>query len=115
MRRQTESAQAKYLASEEARRAVGVSLVSDVIQTYFQLLEQDSELDISRKTQGLANDSLKLVELRRQRGAASGLDVRQAEQLLYTASAQIAAAEHAIAQSENMLSLLQGAAPAAQA
>jgi multidrug efflux system outer membrane protein len=115
LRRLTEAARADYLASQEGRRAVGVSLVSDVMETYFQLLEQDLELEISRKTQGIAKDSLNLVELRRQRGAASGLDVRQAEQLLYTASAQSAAAEHAIAQSENMLSLLEGSAPAAQA
>lgn len=115
LRRQTEAARATYLASEEGRRAVAVSLVSDVMETYFQLLEQDSELDISHKTQGIAKDSLGLVELRHQRGAASALDVRQAEQLLYTAGAQSAAAERAIAQSENLLSLLQGSAPAAQA
>jgi multidrug efflux system outer membrane protein len=115
LRRLTEAARARYLASEEGRRAVTVSLVGDVMDGYFQLLEQDLELEISRKTEGIAKDSLKLVELRRQRGAASGLDVRQAEQLLYIATAQIAAAERAIAQSENLLSLLQGSAPAAQA
>lgn len=115
LRRLTEASRARYLAREEARRAVSVSLVSDVMESYFQLLEQDLELEISRKTLGIANDSLKLVELRRQRGAASGLDVRQAEQLLYTASTQIAAAERAIAQSENLLSLLQGSAPGGQA
>jgi multidrug efflux system outer membrane protein len=115
LRRQTEAARATYLASEEGRRAVGVSLVSDVMETYFQLLEQDLELEISQKTLGLANDSLKLVELRHQRGAATGLDVSQAEQLIHTASAQIAAAERTIAQSENMLSLLQGSEPASQA
>ena len=85
------------------------------METYFQLLEQDLELEISHKTQDIAKNSLNLVELRHQRGAATGLDVQQAEQLLYTASAQSAAAEHNIAQSENLLSLLQGAAPAAQA
>jgi NodT family efflux transporter outer membrane factor (OMF) lipoprotein len=115
LRRLTEASRARYLATEEARRAVGVSLVSDVMETYFQLLEQDLELEISRKTQGIANDSLKIVTLRRDRGAASGLDVRQAEQLIFISGAQIAAAEHAIAQSENQLSLLQGAAPGAQA
>jgi multidrug efflux system outer membrane protein len=115
LRRLTEAARARYLASEEGRRAVGVSLVSDVMEAYFQLLEQDLELEISRKTEGIAKDSLKLVALRRQRGAASGLDVSQAEQLIYTAGAQIAAAQRAIAQSENLLSLLQGAVPAAQA
>jgi multidrug efflux system outer membrane protein len=115
LRRLTEAARARYLASEEARRAVGVSLVSDVMESYFQLLEQDSELEISHETQAIAKDSLDLVELRHQRGAASGLDVSQAEQLLYTAGAQSAAAEHAIALSENLLSLLEGSAPEAQA
>ncbi|MEO8597707.1 MAG: efflux transporter outer membrane subunit [Candidatus Solibacter sp.] len=115
LRRETEAARARYLASQEGARAVRISLISDVMEAYFQLLEQDLELDISHQTQGIANDSLKLVELRRQRGAASGLDVRQAEQLLYTASAQSAAAEHNIAQSENLLSYLQGAAPGGQA
>lgn len=115
LRRLSEAARAGYLASEEGQRAVGVSLVSNVMESYFQLLEQDLELEISRKTQKIAKDSLGLVELRRQRGAASGLDVRQAEQLLYTASTRSAAAEHAIAQSENLLSLLQGSVPTAQA
>jgi multidrug efflux system outer membrane protein len=115
LRRLTEAARARYLASEEGRRAVGVSLVSDVMETYFQLLEQDSELEISHQTLATAKDSLGLVELRHQRGAASGLDVSQAQQLLYTAGAQSAAAEHAIAQSENLLSLLEGSAPGAQA
>lgn len=115
LRRLTEASRARYIASEEARRGVTVSLVSNVMEAYFQLLEQDLELDISKKTQGVAKDSLNLVELRRQRGAASGLDVRQAEQLLFTAGAQTAAEERAIAQSENLLSLLQGAVPSAQA
>ena len=115
LRRLSEAARARYLASVEGRRAVGVSLVSEVMEAYFQLLEQDLELEISRKTQGIAKDSLNLVELRHQRGAATALDVRQAEQLLYTASVQSAATEHVIAESENLLSLLQGSAPAAQA
>ncbi len=114
LRRLTEAARARYLASEEGQRAVRVSLISDVMDAYFQLLEQDLELEISRKTEGLAQDSLKLVELRRQRGAASGLDVSQAEQLVHTAAAQIAAAQRAIAQSENLLSFLQGVAPTSQ-
>jgi multidrug efflux system outer membrane protein len=84
------------------------------MNTYFQLLEQDRELAISRKTRDIAENSLKLVRLRRERGAVSGLDVRQAEQLLYIAGAQIAAEERNIAQTENALSLLQGNAPSAQ-
>ncbi len=114
LRRLTEAARAGFLASQEGRHAVEVSLVSDVMESYFQLLEQDSELDISRKTVAAAQDSLRIVELRHSGGAASALDVREAEQLLYTATARIAAAQRAIAQTENQLSLLQGNAPDAQ-
>ena len=115
LRRQTEAARAAYLASEEGRHAVEVSLVADVIENYFQLLEQDSELDISRNTEAIARDSRRLVELRHERGAASALDVRQADQLIYTATARIAAAQRSIAQTEDQLSLLQGDVPGAQA
>src|SRR5205807_1509527 len=57
-------------------------------------------------------NGLKLTTLRHERGAATGLDVQQANQLLYTATAQIAGAERNIAQTENALSLLLGQAPA---
>jgi multidrug efflux system outer membrane protein len=114
LRRLSEAARANYLSSQEGRHDVTVSLIASVMDTWFQLLEQDSELDISKKTQGIAQDSLHLVELRRERGAASGLDVRQAEQLLYLAAARSAAAERFIAQTENQLSLLQGSTPGTQ-
>ena len=114
LRRLTEAARATYLASEENRRSVSISLISDVMDAYFQLLEQDLELQISHATMATSENSLKLVELRHDRGAATALDVRQAEELLYAAGAQSAAAERAIAQSEDLLSLLQGSAPTGQ-
>src|SRR5439155_24584061 len=57
------------------------------------------------------NDSLRLTEARRASGVASALDVRQAEQLLFTATGQIASIEREIAQAENALSLLLGHVP----
>jgi NodT family efflux transporter outer membrane factor (OMF) lipoprotein len=114
LRRLTEAARAQYLASQEGRNAVTVSLVSDVMNAYLQLLEQDLELDISRRTTGLSAEGVQLVELRRNNGAASGLDVSQAQQLQFAAAAQVAAAQRNIAQTENTLSFLQGSIPAAQ-
>ncbi|HWB84702.1 MAG TPA: efflux transporter outer membrane subunit [Bryobacteraceae bacterium] len=114
LRRQTQAAQAQYLASEEGHRGAVVTLVATVMNTYFQLREQDLELEISRKTRDVANDNLRLVELRHQRGVVSGLDVRQAQQFLYTATAQVAAAERGIGQTEDALSLLLGGPPETQ-
>ena len=111
LRRLNESARAQFLAAGENRLAVRMSLVAEVMNAYFALLEQDRELAIGRQTVEVAENGLRLTTLRRDRGAATGLDVRQAEQLLYTATAQIAGAQRNIAQTENALSLLLGQAP----
>lgn len=111
LRRLNESARAQYLATEEARNGVKLSLIGDVMNTYFALREQDLELQISRQTGDIANDNLRLINLRHDRGAANALDVHQAEQFLYTATAQIASSQRAIGESENALSLLMGSAP----
>jgi multidrug efflux system outer membrane protein len=111
LRRLKESARAQYLATEEARHGVITTLISDVTGTYFALRELDLELEIARKTRTIAEDSLRLTQLRHNQGAATALDVRQAEQFLYTATAQIASIERARSQTENALSLLLGRSP----
>jgi len=112
VRRLTEAARAQYLATEEARHGVLLSLVSDVLTGYFSLREQDLELDIAQRTRDAAQENLRLIQLRKDRGAANALEVHQAEQFLYTATAQIASTQRAIGQDENALSLLLGNAPA---
>ena len=111
VRRLTESAKAQYLATEEARRGVVVSLMADVADTYFTLRELDLELAIARSTRDIATRSLELVRVRHEHGAVTALDVHQAEEFLYTATAQIAATEREIARTENALSLLLGQSP----
>jgi multidrug efflux system outer membrane protein len=111
LRRLTEAARAQYLASEEARHGVVISLISDVMNTYFSLRELDLELEIGRQNNGIAHDNLRLIQLRKDRGAANGLEVHQAEQFLYTTTAQIASVERSIAQTEDALNLLLANAP----
>src|SRR5262245_43856540 len=50
IRRLNESARASFLAKEEARRAVGLSLVAAVAQAYFELLELERRLQIAQRT-----------------------------------------------------------------
>ena len=115
VRRLKESELAQYLATEEAQRAVTTTVIADTTAAYLTLREFDLELEIARKTRAVAEDSLRLTRLRQQQGVATGLDVYQSEQLLRSATAQIAASERAIAQTENALSLLTGQPPAAVA
>jgi NodT family efflux transporter outer membrane factor (OMF) lipoprotein len=115
VRRLKESELAQYLATEEAQHAVITTVIADTTAAYLTLREFDLELEIALKTRSLAEDGLRLTRLRLEQGVATGLDVYQAEQLLRSATAQIAASERAIAQAENALSLLTGQAPAAVA
>ena len=110
-RRATEAARANLLSTEWGRKAVVWSLVSNVASAYFQLLELDAEMEISRRTLGSRRDSLRLTEIRAKGGATSLLDVRQSEQLVYTAAASIPDLERRTEQQGNLISILLGRNP----
>ncbi len=110
-RRQTEAARANVLASEWGRRAVLTSVVSSVAAAYFQLRELDWELEVSKSTLAARQNSLRLINVLAKNGSVSLLDVRQSEQLVYTAAETIPALERQIAQQENSLSILLGQNP----
>jgi outer membrane protein, multidrug efflux system len=110
-RRATESARANLLATEWNRQAVITTLVSDVASAYFQLRELDLELEIARRTLASRQDSLRITQMLANRGATSMLDVRQAEQLVFTAAGTIPDVERRIEQQENFISTLLGNNP----
>jgi multidrug efflux system outer membrane protein len=112
LRQETKAARAELRASEEDRKAVMTTVVSDVATGYFSLLELDSELDIAKRTLATREDSLRLIKLRQQGGVATMLDVRQGEELVYQASQTVPDTERAIEQTENQISLLLGNNPA---
>jgi multidrug efflux system outer membrane protein len=110
-RRATESARASLLATQWGKKAVIWSLISNVASAYFQLLELDAEMEISRRTLASRKESLRLVEIRETGGTVSMLDVRQSEQLVYAATANIPNLERGIEQQENLISILLGENP----
>lgn len=111
-RRATEAARADVLATEWGSNAVASSLVSNVATAYFQLLELDLEMEISKRTLDSRKESLRLVEIRATGGSTSLMDVRQSEQLVYTAAAAIPDLERRIEQQENFIGILLGGNPA---
>jgi len=111
IRRANEAARAQYLATEEARRGVELSLVADVASAYFDLRELDAELEISRQTRKTFQDTYDLFNRRLEGGAASSLETARAEVLLANASAEIPVLEQRIVARENQITLLLGRAP----
>ncbi|RPJ61241.1 MAG: efflux transporter outer membrane subunit [Acidobacteria bacterium] len=111
-RRATEAARADLLTSEWARQAVVSTLVAELAGSYFRLRELDLELEISQRTVRSRQESLRLTQDLEARGLSSMLDVRQAEQLVFTAGAAIPDIERQIEQQENLISVLLGSTPA---
>ena len=111
LRRENEAARAQYLATEEARRGVMLSLVSDVAQAYFELLELDLQLQIAKDTADSFTQTLKLFTQRLEGGVASKLDTSRAAAALATAAASVPELERQIALKENQISLLLGNNP----
>jgi multidrug efflux system outer membrane protein len=111
LRRSTEAARANMLGAEENRKAVVVTLVSDVATAYLHLRELDYELEISKATLATRQESLKLTIDREKGGVATLLDLRQAEQLVDMAEQTIPALQQQIEQTENQITLLLGRSP----
>ena len=110
-RKQTQAAREQLLAQTWAQRAVRLSLVQQVATTYLQLRALDAQLAIAQQTLTIRQNSVDLTSTLEKGGAAPLSDVRQAEQLLYTAGNQIPLLEQQIQQNENAMRLLLGQNP----
>jgi len=110
-RRATEAARANLLANKWAQKEVIATLVASVATDYFVLRQLDLQLEISKRTLSSRRDSLQLTQTLEQHGINSLLDVRQSEQLVYTAAAEVPDLERQITQEENAISILLGRNP----
>ncbi|HSP94996.1 MAG TPA: efflux transporter outer membrane subunit [Thermoanaerobaculia bacterium] len=113
IRRSNEAAKAQYLATEDARRGVLLSLVSDVARTYFLLRELDEELVITKKTVEAFRGTADLFQRKLSEGAASALETSYASAALNQVAAQVPDIERRIEATENQLNVLLGRNPAA--
>jgi multidrug efflux system outer membrane protein len=110
-RRATEAARANLLGSEWAQKEVISTLVANVASSYFLLRQLDYQLEISKNTLASRQDSLELTKTLEEHGINNLLDVRQSEQLVYTAATEVPDLERQIAIQENALSILLGNNP----
>ncbi len=104
---------ANFLATEQGRRGVMLSLVSGVAQAYFELLDLDLRLDIARRNTASFDESLRIFRERLDGGAASRLETARAAGAMASTAAHIPDLERQIAIQENKIRLLTGAAPSA--
>jgi outer membrane protein, multidrug efflux system len=111
LRRATEAARANLLSSEDARRAVILTLVTSVAGSYVTLRDLDKQYEIAKQTAVVREGSYKLFKLRFEGGIISELELSQVKSEYEEALSRIPFYEKLIAQQENALSVLLGRNP----
>ena len=111
IRRSTEAARAQYLATDEARRGVVVTLVSQVGTDYFQLLELDRELAIAHESVETYQRTLDVFTQRFLGGTDTKISTSRAAANLQASVSQIAALQRQITQQEDAVGVLLGTNP----
>ena len=108
LRNLTETSRAQYLATEEARKTVHISLLASVASTYLAWQSDIALLDLTQKTIGTREATVKLLQLRFDKGVSSLLDLRSAQSLLESARITHAQLRRQKQLDENALTLLVG-------
>ena len=110
-----DAALASYLATEEARSAAQIALVSQVAQAYYTERAYAEQYALAQQTYEARARTYKLTQQRAEVGASSRLDLRSNETLMETARASALTLARQRAQAENALTLLVGQPPASAA
>jgi multidrug efflux system outer membrane protein len=111
LRRTAEVSYAQYVATEEARRGVWLTVLADVAQSYFQLLALDIQRAISLRTVAARTSTLDFFRVRAEGGVGTDLDVARGEADLFAAQSTLANVEQQILLNEHTIALLLGRAP----
>ena len=111
VRRMNEAARANFMATQEGRRTVMISVVSGVASAYFELLELDEQLAIAKRTRDSYQRTFKLFDDQHAAGLASNLELSRAKLALRSVSANIPEIERQIALKEDEINTLLGRNP----
>ncbi len=101
----------QFLATEEARRSVQISLVAEVANTWLTLAADQERLQLSRETLASQRDSQTMTQRSFEAGIATALDLNQSRIALEAARSEVARYTAAVAQDKNALTLLVGVQP----
>ncbi|CAA9488614.1 MAG: Efflux transport system, outer membrane factor (OMF) lipoprotein [uncultured Sphingomonas sp.] len=108
LRSQSNAELNRYFATEAGARATRLTLVGDIADAWLAHAADQSLLLIAQQTADSAQRSVRLTRLRLEGGVAPRTDLRQAEQILFQAQADLAQQRTAVAQDVNLLQLLVG-------
>ncbi len=111
IRRGEEAALAEVGANEQDARAIALSLISDLGQSYFRIRELDEQIEIAARTVAVRQESLEIIKKRAAVGLASDLDVARTDVLLAEAAGLIPDLTRSRALELHRLEVLTGSSP----
>ena len=103
-----DQALAQFLAMDESRKSVQISLVASIATAYLSTVADDELLKLTQETLATREESYRLSKLKFEAGAASDLDLQQADTLVQSARAALAQLKRQRQLDENLLVLLVG-------
>lgn len=104
----TAASLAQFLATEQAQRAAGISIIGAVAQSYLTLAADQENLRIAEATLAAQERSAELIRRSHELGVATGLELHQVQSQVEVARANVAAFRGAVAVDRNLLDLLAG-------
>ena len=111
IRQKSKAQKELYNASKEEYNATMVSLCAEIASAYFNLREQQLELDVLRRNAISQEAVVRITETRYKTGLVSKLDVAQAKSVYYSTLASIPMTEANVIQYVNSLAILLGLYP----
>lgn len=111
LRNSKKAAVSRYLASTEGRNFMVTHLISEIANSYYELLALDNHLAIIKQNIEIQNGALEVVQLEKQATRVTELAVRRFEaQVLHTKSMQYDIQQQ-IVEAENRINFLVGRFP----
>jgi len=102
------AAQASYLQSQAARRAVESTLVANMASAYYQLIALDAQVEVARQTVTTRKESLETMKSLKEAGQVTEAAVKQTEAQLYSTQILLLDLKQNVVLLENTISLLLG-------
>jgi len=106
-----EAAKANYLATEYGMRELQISVITEVVSSYFLLLDYRARLKVSEKTLQLREEYLDIINQKYSGGVVAEIDLNQAQMQKAIAAASVPLYKRLVAKAEHSLSILIGKNP----
>jgi multidrug efflux system outer membrane protein len=110
---ESNAARANLLATEAARETVRISLATEVVRGYYNLISLDAQIAATERALKLRSDGLELQRVRAKAGLINDLSLRQLEAEVAAAQSQLPALAANRTAQELALGVLAGRSPRA--